>query len=84
MTLQFVADAEVYEEFFTRVQLLVEDTEENRTHLLLDMVEEGYPITVMKTNRTPDEVVRDYAKHGNVLRIKKEETSEAERKLPPQ
>ena len=70
MTYSFIALPEVLLEFFERVKELKEDTEEERLKILCDMIKEGYKISVMKTGRTKEQVIQDYAKHGDVLYVK--------------
>lgn len=76
MTTQFIGNAEIFLEFFERVKDLPEDTEENRIKLLLSMVAEGHNIAVMQTKRTPDQIAKDYTKHGNVLHFKARKENE--------
>lgn len=70
MTTQFIMTATVLEEFFLRVKELEVDSEYNRIRLILNMIAEGFPITVIKTERSPEQVVEDYAKHGDVLYLR--------------
>jgi hypothetical protein len=70
MTIQFIADADTYLEFFERIKYLEDDTESNRIKLLVKMIEEGRPITVMETQRSIEQIVEDYKKHGDVLYLK--------------
>lgn len=60
-------------EFFERVQKLLVDNEEERTKLLIQMANEGKKIAISKTERTKEQVIKDYSKHGKVLYIKGEE-----------
>lgn len=70
MTLQFIANVDIYLEFFERIQKLPEDTEQSRIHLLCQMVKEGKDIAVIQTSRTRDQIAEDYKKHGDVLYFK--------------
>jgi len=71
MTIGFYFDsAEGVLEFFERVKLLQNDSEEARTRILIDMIKEGKDIKVFETKRSPDQIAKDYSKHGNVLYMK--------------
>lgn len=61
-------------EFYKRVaakELLYKRTldEKERTKLLFEMVEEGLIESVIGTDRTKEEIIRDAAKHGKVLHV---------------
>jgi hypothetical protein len=70
MTVQFIANADVYLEFFERIKDLPEDTEETRIHLLCQMAKEGKKISIIQTSRTREQIIEDYRKHGDVLYFK--------------
>jgi hypothetical protein len=55
------------EEFFRRVTLLEEDNEENRTKILIKMAKEGLIESVMETQRTKEQYVKDIGKEFKLL-----------------
>jgi len=59
----FMMDVEAAMEFYERVKYLDEDTEENRTRLLLRMAKEGKISSVSSTKRTKKQVIEDYKKN---------------------
>ena len=58
---------EAAEEFFRRVLLLKNDTEQERVKILLAMAKEGLIENIIETERTKDEYVKDQRRHFNVL-----------------
>lgn len=71
MTIQFIASADVYLEFFERIKDLPEDNEASRVKLLFQMAKEGKNIAISKTSRTREQIVEDYKKnYGNVQYFK--------------
>lgn len=70
MTLAFHMDAETALEVYQLFSFYKAETEEQRVALLAELAANGYPITVFETSRTPDEIAKDHAKHGNVLYVK--------------
>jgi hypothetical protein len=73
MVYTFHATAEVMVEFFDRVNKLKKDNEKNRIKIIGEMIKEGFKISVGQTGRTKEEIVKDYAKHGTVMWVKKKE-----------
>lgn len=66
----FHAPAEVFLEFFKRVKDAGTIPQEERIKILIGMVKEGYKISIMKSNKTPEQWVKDYSRHGKVLWVK--------------
>lgn len=71
-------------EFFERVQakeLLYKRTldEEERTNILVEMAQEGKIDAVIGTNRSKEQVVKDYTKHNNVLNLNMENIDDSPR-----
>jgi len=66
----FHATSEIFLEFFKRVKEQGAKSKEDRIKILLQLVKEGYHISIMKSNKTPEQWVKDYSKHGKVLWIK--------------
>lgn len=66
----FHGNAEIFLEFFKRAKEQNISSEQDRIKILLDMVREGYEISVMRSNKTPEQWVKDYSKHGKVLWVK--------------
>lgn len=66
----FYADPEIMLEFFKRAKEgnIVDEAE--RVKILLDMIREGYNISVSQSQKTPEQWVKDYSKHGKVLWVK--------------
>ncbi len=73
MTLAFHMTADVALDFFELVETFGIKTQEDRIELIKTMIDEGYKITVFETNRTPQQIADDAAKHGRVLVIKPKE-----------
>lgn len=70
MTLAFHMDADTALEAYDLFQFYDADTEEKRIEVIKQMIQQGYKITVFSTNRTPEQIVSDQAKHGKVLYVK--------------
>lgn len=73
MTLAFHLTADQALQFFELCQHLNLTTEEERILLLHEMIKAGFNITVFETKRTPEQIVRDQSKHGDVLYLKMED-----------
>jgi len=65
MTLQFVTNAAVLSLFYEIMKELPEkyQDERSRVAVLKYLIEQGYKISVIKTDRTPDQIARDAVKH---------------------
>lgn len=63
----FHMDVDTACEFYRRAAAAKAETEEARTKILIQMVEEGLITTVVQTNRTKEEYVSDLAKNFEVL-----------------
>ena len=63
----FHMDVDTACEFYRRAGEAKADTEEARTKILIQMVEEGLIKTVTQTNRTKEQYVADLAKNFEVL-----------------
>lgn len=72
MTLAFHMTADQALQFFELVEELGLKTENERIALLREMIAEGFDISIFQTNRSPEQIAKDYAKHGDVLHIKLE------------
>ena len=66
----FHGNAEIFLEFFKRVKERNITDEQERIKVLVEMIKEGHKISVMKSNKTPEQWVKDYSKHGKVLWVK--------------
>lgn len=66
----FHANSEVFLEFFKRVKEAGTTTEEERIKILIGMIKDGHKISVMRSNKSPEQWVKDYSKHGKVLWVK--------------
>jgi len=75
MTLAFHGSADTFLKFFEEVQKRGLETEEERVKLLLEMMEEGEKISTWHTERSKEQIVEDYRKHGNVLWISPKENN---------
>lgn len=73
MTLTFHMTADQALQFFQLANELGLETEEERIGLLQEMIAAGFDIAVFQTNRTPEQIAKDYSRHGTVLHIKMEE-----------
>jgi hypothetical protein len=73
MTIAFNFTVDDALEFFMRCKDANADTEEERLGIIKQMLLEGRKIGAFRTNRSPDEIAKDYAKHGKVLQIKRKE-----------
>ena len=58
-------------EFYRRRQELGAQTEEQCTHILLQMATEGYPIKLDVTEETKEEYVKRLAKTKRILSVKR-------------
>jgi hypothetical protein len=67
MTLAFHGNADIFMRFFEEVEKRGLKTEEEKVKLLVEMAQSGEKISVWKTKRTPEQIVKSYAEHGNVL-----------------
>jgi len=64
----FQMDIDVALEFWQRVIDKKAETQEEREHILLELVEEGHIKSVMSTNRSKEQIIRDAEKnYGRVL-----------------
>lgn len=70
MTLAFHMDSDTAVTAYELFQSCHADTEEQRIRIIKLMIEHGYQISVFSTNRTPEQIVEDQAKHGSVLYVK--------------
>lgn len=62
-------------EFFQRCQERGAKTEVERVKILGELLKEGKMTSVVATNKTKDEYIRDKAKHFNILKVgRKHET----------
>lgn len=65
----FEMNEELLEEFYRRAKALGAQTEEQKTHILLQMVQEGLIKNALSTNATKEEFVKAVSKHFNVTNI---------------
>ena len=79
MTLAFHMDGETALEAYDLFTFYGADTEEKRIEVIKQMIQQGYNITVFTTSRSPEQVVNDYTKHGSVLYMKSDGTTEIRR-----
>jgi len=70
MTYAFQADSKTFLEFFKRVKERNVKDEIERIKILLELVKEGYKISISQSSKTPEEWVKAYSKHGKVLWVK--------------
>lgn len=75
MTLAFHMTADQALQFFELCHEFNLQTEDERVGLLKELIAHGFDITVFQTKRTPDQIAQDYAKHGNVLHVKVEDSN---------
>lgn len=80
--LGFQLTGDSFAEFLRRVELLEpwEDTEENRTKIMIQMANEGLIERVFQTERSKEEYIKDVKKHLKVLDLtnKIDETLDAQ------
>lgn len=66
----FELSAESAEEFYRRAKELNAVTEEQRTHILLDMVRDGLIVAAFQTDATHAEIVEVLQQHYEIIRVK--------------
>jgi len=71
----FQMSAETALTFYERCDEREAHTEEQRVKIITEMVEEGYNISISKTNRTKDQYVKDLAKEFKVMSIDQENSN---------
>lgn len=76
----FEMTQEMLEEFYKRASALGALTEEQKTHILLQMVKEGVIKNALSTNATKEQFIESVGKYFNVTHIgeKDEHTTESE------
>lgn len=69
MTLQWEMSQDTALEFFKRCGDRSAKTEDERIAILFELAEEGKMTSVSQTSRTKEEIIKDKAKHFNVLHV---------------
>jgi hypothetical protein len=70
VTIAFHMDADQALKFFELCEEFHLETEDERIELLKEMIAAGFDISVFETKRSPEQIAKDYSKHGNVLYLK--------------
>lgn len=65
--------ADTATEFFKRCHERGANTEPERVKILAELAEEGRMTSVVATNKTKEEYIKDKAKHFNVLKVTKKD-----------